>query len=149
MPTLGVSQKPIVMPRYAHMMELDRDVWTRFLESGDFAIAEVWYDVHVGEGLRLPAEAPVLDQKISSALYEKRVDCVCRVGSELWVVEVKPKADMTALGQIITYRELFLRKYRPRERVLGVVVCDQVDEDLLDLFGAVGVVVISNEYSEF
>jgi len=131
------------------MMALDRDVWTRFLEAEAFPITEVWYDVHVGEGLRLPADAPQLDQKISSALYEKRADVIARVGSQLWVVEVKPKADMTALGQIITYRELFLQKYRPAESVLGVVVCDQVDDDLLLIFEAIGAVVISNEYSEF
>lgn len=128
---------------------MDRDVWTRFLEAEAFPIAEVWYDVHVGEGLRLPAEAPLIDKKISSALYEKRADVVCRVEGNLWVVEVKPKADMTALGQIITYRELFILKYRPAGSVLGVVVCDQVDDDLLFIFEAVGVIVISNEYSEF
>lgn len=149
MSTLGVSQKPIVMPRYAHMMQMDHDVWTRFLESGDFPLQEVWYDVHVGAGLRMPPGSAELDKRISAALYEKRIDVVARIGSQLWVVEVKPKADMTALGQIITYRELFIQRYRPTGSVLGVVVCDQVDDELLFLFEAVGVVVISNEYSEF
>ncbi|MBA7627281.1 hypothetical protein ES703_34743 [subsurface metagenome] len=147
--TLGVSQKPIVMPRYAHMMALDRDVWTRFLESGNFPLKEVWYDVHVGKPVTGDSTADALGAGIAAALTRKRIDVVAHVGGGYWVVEVKPRADMLALGQVLSYARLFAREYRVDGEILPVVVCDQVDEDLLDEYEEFGVGVISNEYSEF
>lgn len=137
------------MPRYAHMMSLDRDVWTRFLESGDFPLQEVWYDVHVGRPVTGASTADELGASIAQALTRKRIDVVAHVAGGYWVVEVKPRADMLALGQVLTYLRLFMAEYRVDGEVWPVVVCDQVDEDLLDEYEELGVAVISNEYSEF
>lgn len=137
------------MPKYAHMMPMDRDVWTRFLESGDFPLKEVWYDVHVGKPVALPAEATELDRRVAAGITRKRIDVVAHVKGGYWVIEVKPKADMTALGQVLSYFRLFVAEYRVDGEVWPVVVCDQVDDDLLDEYEEFGVAVISNEYSEF
>ncbi|GAH71751.1 unnamed protein product, partial [marine sediment metagenome] len=53
MPALGVSQKPVVMPAYPHMLAEDTAVWTKYLQSPLVPIKELWYDVHVGIGIRL------------------------------------------------------------------------------------------------
>lgn len=131
------------------MMSLDRDVWTRFLESGDFPLKEVWYDIHVGKPVVGNSTADALGVSIAAALTRKRIDVVAHVRGGYWVIEVKPRADMLALGQVITYVRLFAREYTVDGEVLPVVVCDQVDEDVLDEYEEFGVAVISNEYSEF
>ncbi|GAI77897.1 unnamed protein product [marine sediment metagenome] len=48
MGSLGPGRDAVVRPAYPHMLREDNLVWTRFLESGDFEVKEVWYDVHVG-----------------------------------------------------------------------------------------------------
>jgi len=131
------------------MMVLDRDVWTRFLESGDFPLQEVWYDIHVGHPVTGDSTVDTLGASIAQALTRKRIDVVAHVGGGYWIVEVKPVADMTALGQVLTYVRLFAREYTVDGEIMPVVVCDQVDEDLLDEYEELGVAVISNEYSEF
>lgn len=130
MAVLGHSQKPIVMPHYPHMLPEDRRIWTIFLEAQVVKISEVWYDVHVGQGVRLPEGASEMEQRIRDGITRKRIDVVCHVGDKYWVVEVKPRANMYALGQILTYVRLFSVEYAMVDEVVPVIVCDEVDDDL-------------------
>lgn len=144
MPGLGVSQKPIVMPHYPHMLAEDTEVWSKYLADPVAAIDEVWYDVHVGQAVVLPVGSTSLDQRIASGISRKRIDVVARVDGSLWVVEIKPFASMLALGQVLSYTRMFVEEFRPVEEVVSVIVCDAVDVDLLDEFEALGVMVVVN-----
>jgi len=143
LPGLGVSQKPIVMTHYPHMLAEDTEVWSKYLADPIDAIAEVWYDVHVGLPVEVPDAADALGARIARGITRKRIDVVCRVDSTLWVVEIKPFASMTALGQVLGYTRLFIEEYRPTVEVLPVIVCDAVDDDLVDEFEVDGVLVIT------
>lgn len=134
MAVLGHSQKPIVMPHYPHMLPKDRRIWTAFLEAGVVEITELWYDVHVGQGMLLPVGASLMEQRIRDGITRKRIDVVCHVGEKYWVVEVKPRADMYALGQVLTYTRLFIGDYGMVDDIQGVIVCDECDEDLKYMF---------------
>lgn len=138
---LGHSQKPIVMPHYPHMLPKDRRIWTAFLEAGVVDITEVWYDVHVGQGVLLPVGTSDLLQRIRDGITRKRIDVVCHVGNRYWVVEVKPRADMYALGQVMTYVRLFMGEFAMVEEVVAVIICSEVDEDLMYLFEEFSVMV--------
>lgn len=134
MAVLGHSQKPIVMPHYPHMLQEDRRIWTEFLQSEVVEIKEVWYDVHVGKSVPLPLGSTDMEQRISDGLTRKRIDVVCHVGDCFWVVEVKPRASMTALGQVLTYTRLFMGEFAMVDEVVGVIVCNEIDEDLIYMF---------------
>ncbi|MBA7532757.1 hypothetical protein ES705_24987 [subsurface metagenome] len=142
MADLGVSQKPIVMPSYPHMLAEDTAVWSKYLAAPVHRIKEVWYDVHVGRPVSGVKPDDKLGMRIASGITRKRIDVVARVGGGLWVVEIKPFAGMMALGQILSYTRLFIEEYRPEEEVRSVVVCDSLDPDLVDEFEDMGVVVI-------
>lgn len=143
--SLGPSQKPMVMPSYPHMLAEDTEVWTKFLQSAFRGVKEVWYDVHVGKSVPLPIGTSDLEQRIARGLTRKRIDVVAAVGDVLWVVEVKPYANMTALGQILTYTRLFIQDYAFSGEAKPVIVCDEIDEDLTEEFADLGVMVIVNE----
>lgn len=142
MPALGVSQRPVVMPTYPHMLAEDTEVWSKYLASPLVPIRELWYDVHVGAGIPLPADASDMDKRIAAGISRKRIDVVAAIGGGFWVIEVKPRANMVALGQIITYSRLFMLEYAPTGEVWPVIVCDNADDDLLDEFDELGVAVI-------
>lgn len=144
MPALGVSQKPIVMPAYPHMLAEDTAVWTKYLQSPLVLIKEVWYDVHVGKQVEGLDPSDILGQRIAAGITRKRIDVVARVGGGFWVIEVKPRANMVALGQVLTYSRLFIAEYRPEGEVWPVIVCDSADEDLVDEFDELDVAVIVN-----
>lgn len=134
MAELGNWQKPIVMPSYPHMLAEDSEVWTEFLKNLPVDIRQVWYDVHVGEAMKLPEGSSELDKKVALGVSRKRIDVVALYRNVYWVIEVKPTANMTALGQVITYRRLFALEYAEMRAVQGVVVCFEVEPDVLDDF---------------
>lgn len=142
---LGKSQKPIIMPHYPHMMAEDTAVWSKYLESPVTPIKEVWYDLHVGKPTKTAGGPGTLEARIASGISRKRIDAVCRVDSGYWVVEIKPYGSSLSLGQVLTYVRLFVQEYRPVGRVDPVIVCSEADDDLLDEFEELGVVVISVE----
>ncbi len=144
MPSLGVSQKPVVMPTYPHMLAEDVAVWSRYLESPLVRIDEVWYDVHVGKPVDVGSDASDMDRRIAAGVTRKRIDVVALVGDVFWVIEVKPRADMMAVGQAVSYPRLFVQEFEPRRGVLGVIICDEVDADIVSICEELGVVVIAN-----
>jgi len=142
---LGLSQRPIIMPHYPHMLSEDIEVWTRYLTNPISSIVEVWYDVHVGGGIKVGDQADALTQKIALGVGRKRIDVIARVGGGFWVVELKPYASMAALGQIITYSRLFIEEYHPIGEVWPVIICNDFDDDCTADFDALGVIVIEND----
>ncbi len=145
MARLPVGQKPIVMPHYPHMMAEDIAVWSKYLADPISPIKQVWYDLHVGRPVAVPAAGGEMLQKISAGLTRKRIDAVAQVGGGYWVIEIKPFASMLALGQVISYTRLFIEEYRPDGETWPVIVCDVADEDLLAGYDALGVAVIVND----
>ncbi len=145
MTLLGVGQKPMVMSHYPHMLKEDVAVWTKFLEKMAVAIQAVWYDVHVGEPVRLAPEESTVQQKVAAGVTRKRIDAVCSIKQEFWVIEIKPFANMTALGQAFSYTRLFAMEYDTYRPARAVVVCDSFDKDMAVPFAELGVMVFVNE----
>lgn len=143
MAELGPGQIPMVMPSYPHMLAEDIEVWTRFLQDPVKKIERVWYDVHVGQEVTPVIGWDLLGSRIAGGVSRKRIDVVAKVKNQVWVVEVKPLAGFVALGQVKMYHRLFVREYRPRVECVGVVVCGNVDPDVVADFRAAAIVVIS------
>lgn len=133
------------MPHYPHMMSEDRVVWTKFLASEFVKIREVWYDVRVGQSVLVEGVHDHRIELIARGLTRKRIDVVASVGGGVWVVEVKPRATMYAVGQVLTYVRLFEREYFSPGKVVPVIICDSHDEDLLSEFDEFGILVIEND----
>lgn len=142
---LPMGQKPMVMTHYPHMLHEDVAVWTKFLQKMQTAIQAVWYDVHVGKPVQVGPEASTIQKKVAAGVTRKRIDVVCSIQHEFWVIEVKPHANMTALGQAFSYTRLFIMEYNTYKPVRGVVVCDSFDEDMAVAFEELGVLVFVNE----
>lgn len=142
MARLPIGQKPIVMSSYPHMLAEDTVVWSKYLAHPVAEIKEVWYDVHVGKGMEVAADAESWQKRMAAGVSRKRIDAVCQVGGGFWVVEIKPFASFLALGQVLAYTRLFIIEYRPAGQTWPVVVCDHIDGDMVDDFEDSGVVVI-------
>ncbi len=142
MSTLGVGRKAVIAPHYPHMLAEDAAVWTRYLEDPVVPILEVWYDVRVGKPVELPPGATEMEKKIAAGLTRKRIDVIVKVEGFYWVVELKPFGGYVAYGQVLTYFRLFRQEYRLDLECLPVIICIEVDRDLLvelDEKGVVGI----------
>lgn len=141
---LGPGREPLMRPHYPHMLAEDNAVWSKFLEQNFERLTEVWYDVRVGQPVKLDGDVSDMEKRIAAGLTRKRIDVVAISGGNYWVIEVKPYASMLALGQVISYARLFALQYEVRGRVIPVIVCDSADEDLLDEFAEMGIMVLEN-----
>lgn len=145
MARLGVGQKPVVANHYRHMMAEDVQVWSRFLQGFGHRIKELWYDVHVGASMQgNELEDPMLS-KVAAGVSRKRIDVVCRVGMLVWVVEIKPFANMVAVGQVLVYARLFMQEYSVAGEIYPVIVANDCDPDVISLCDALGVTLIVND----
>lgn len=142
---LGPGREPLLRPHYPHMLAEDNAVWSAFLEQNFERLTEVWYDVRVGKPVETNSDATDMEKKIAAGLTRKRIDVVAVSGGNYWVIEVKPYASMLALGQIMTYARLFALQFAVGARVVPVIVCDKIDDDLIDEFNEMGVLVIVNK----
>lgn len=143
MSIVGNWQKPVVMPTYPHMMDEDTAVWSKYLADQVVRLKAVWYDVKVGQPVQPTDPIDKMAVSIARGLTRKRIDVVVQVGGGYWVVEVKPVANYVALGQVISYRRLFIEEYRPDGDVIAVIVCNEVDSDVFEDFEASGVGLIT------
>ena len=144
MGVLGHGQRAIVMPHYPHMLWEDTGIWTKYLADPIAEIKRVWYDVHVGQAVELAPGASKMELKIAAGITRKRIDVVAAVAGGYWVIELKGVGNMTALGKARVYSRLFRQEYRPAGDVWGIVICGEIDEDLLDDYDEldIGLIVI-------
>lgn len=144
MAKLGEGMKPMVMIHYPHMLAEDTRVWTKFLESRVVVISRVWYDVRVGMSVLRNVDEASIEAKIANGLTRKRIDVVALVGRDIWIIEVKPRANMHAVGQVLVYTRLFTQEFKPPGQVISVICCDTWDEDLIEEFDDFGILVYRN-----
>ena len=136
---LGPPEKVQVAAHYPHLLSEDTIVWTRWLERNQHRISAVWYDVHVGEPVAVPAGLHPSIPIDALAVSRKRIDAVARTPSEIWVIELKPYGNYTSLGQALTYSRLFAQGYDAGLPVVPMVICCELDPDLVDDFQRLGV----------
>jgi hypothetical protein len=143
---LPQGQAPAVMARYPHMLREDAETWTRFLDMKAHGFTRVWYDLHVGDAVQPQAGSPSFLAAVADGVTRKRIDAVALQRDRLWVIEVKPYASMTALGQAITYLDLFRRSYPVSLPCRAAVVCDQIDPDVEYTAERLGVTLLPTGY---
>jgi len=119
--------------RYKHMLPRDKVIWDRFLEQHGVYFERFDYDTHVGEGIGDIVGVTDQIRKIALSLTQKRIDAVGYKGSEIWVFEIKPKAGLAAVGQIISYRILYDKDFGPGKVTHKAIVTDRTDNDIRTL----------------
>ena len=118
---------------YPHLMVGDIAIWEEFLVSVFNVFDSFDYDVHVGEGITPSKDWSPEIQAMAMALSEKRIDVVGWEGDVPTIIEVKPSASLSAIGQILCYRELFSARFPTEARPLIMIVTDFEMPDIRSL----------------
>ena len=126
--------------KYPHLMPEDVKIWNKFISGNPEFFKEVEYDVKVGEGREYPEapEGPIKEDM--KYLSKKRIDVVGFTNDEIYVIELKPKAGMKAIGQALSLAELY-RDIAPIDKVVfPTVITDEEIPDARELCSRLGVV---------
>lgn len=117
-------------PRYPHMLPNEVELWDRFLKVTDIEFIRFEYDVHVGEIIEAPPGTPDYLKPMLEAVYRKRIDAVGHTADAIWVFEVKNRAGLSAMGQALAYKELYIVEFRPVLPIRMGVVCEMKATDV-------------------
>ena len=130
---------PIKLFKYPHMFPLDIAIWERFLEIYGENYNGFDYDVKVGTGSIPEADTPENYARMEQVLSKYRIDAIGHKSERLEIIEVKPEASTVAIGQIITYVELYNRDFQPSTPLMGVIITDREVGDMRYLTAKYGI----------
>lgn len=139
----GSGQPMELRIRYPHMSPMDNQVWNRYIRENPQAFTEVWYDVRVGTAMVIPRGGPDFLKVVADGVSRKRIDVVGRLGGIYWIVEIKPLGMMKGLGQLITYRDLFIKEFGTKVVVQMLLLCRRMEVDLLSTARDQGISVVA------
>lgn len=126
--------------KYRHMMPNEVPIWERWLAGEGARFAPYEYDVAVGEGLVIEGEADELVKRIAQALTKKRIDAVSKRLGVVRIFEVKPRAGLSAVGQLIGYRELYRQTFNYRGAIELWLITDRLQPDMEPILKRHGII---------
>ena len=118
------------LAKYPHMFPLDIAIWERFLSKFAADYDNFSYDVKVGSGSPVKKGTSENYARMQEILSKYRIDAVGFRSGGIDIIEVKPDAGTIAVGQIVTYTQLYERDYTPTLPVRGVIVTDRELPDM-------------------
>jgi len=158
---MSMEMRKYLAIKYPHMGPYEAYIWDQFLMKTDLRFEKIEYDVRVGkpnvpdwlinrlrnleerlrmgdESVREEYEITLATYKSISALTKLRIDAVGHTHDLIWIFEVKPRANLLALGQLITYVNLYRIEFNPRKPIMGACVCIAVDPNAKIMFDRYG-----------
>lgn len=122
-----------------HMLKPDIPVWWRFLEKYGSPFINLYYDCLLGGPFITQEELKDPLKRDWKVLLSKRADAIAELTDQVWIIEVAKEPGLRALGQVQTYRSLWLRDPKINKIEKPVLVGERIDPDLLDATGMHGV----------
>lgn len=128
---------------YPNLRPEDLSIWERFLNRYPTAYVEVIYNLHVGEGAPIPEGTDPDAARSFKALTQYKIDVVGFRKDGVDIIELKPRAGAGALGQLLTYVELYKRDVDPTAMPRPVIITDVIRPDLPLVAEKLGVQIIA------
>lgn len=128
--------------KYPHMKPNDIEIWERFIKKYPNAYDRVQYDFHVGDP---PPFNPLGDggeDFNQDALYRLKIDVIGYKGDKIDIIEIKPDAGPSSIGQIISYVTLYARDENPTKALRPVIITNSLKPNMSFLARSEGVHVI-------
>jgi len=125
----------------AHMLKTDIPIWQRFREKWAFQFAGIYYDCFLGGPYYTEKELKDPMVRMWRANMAKRADAIAELKDEVWIIEVSASPGLRALGQLQTYRTLWLDDPKIMLPEKAVLVCEEIEPDLARAAGMYGILV--------
>lgn len=120
---------PIPRAHYPHMLNADAAIWDRFIHTNPFPDAKLLYDLHVGTPAPIVENTPANYRSMILSLSTLRIDVVAMLPTETLVIEIKPRASLYAIGQVLGYALLVKRDFPHLINPTPVIITDTAAAD--------------------
>lgn len=117
------------LPSYHRLRSEDVGVWEAFIDKFPGKLWLMDYDVKVGLGREPLEDIPPELHKDWRDLTRKRIDAVAWGKVNIFIIELKPRASLGAIGQVLGYSELWVNLHDAGRRVRPMIICYSSDHD--------------------
>lgn len=132
-----MSATPLTPARaLAHLRPGEVELFRRFEQLAPLGDAIYEFDIHLGRGGPIDPSWPAWLIHMATTLTQKRVDLVAHTNAATWILEIKPRAGPGAVGQLLTYRELYIAQRKPTAPVQLGIIADRNSYDMLPVYDA-------------
>lgn len=121
------------------MMPEDVAIWERFISAYPNSFELCMYDFPVGSLPEFMDTSHPVAVAGEEKLYKKKIDVVGLKGQEIAIIELKPKAGASAVGQVKMYCALFKKENPAAPACRAVVITDSVSSDVQEFAREEGV----------
>lgn len=115
---------------YPHMNIRDKELWERFIDKYPDVYKNCQYDFHVGDAPPFNTLYDEDEDKNQDMLYRLRIDVVAGSPLGIDIIEVKPNAGPSTIGQVKGYKALYERDEEPNQKVGMVIVTDKINPNM-------------------
>lgn len=122
-----------LLSKYPHLMPNDIRIWERFIQTFPKFYTSIDYDVKVGTPKQYPGLTGDKYKKDLEDLSRKRIDVIGYRDKEIHIIELKPYAGFSAIGQVEGYLELYKPYLPPEEILVGFIITDYQTPDTANL----------------
>jgi len=122
---------PHQLPKYPHLTGLDKLIWDRYMLKNDLGFTSFDYDVHVGDGEIAPNNLEPPMKKMWSSVTQKRIDVVAYKSDTATIIEIKSFPTCGVIGQILAYKELYIKSYAPSWGVELLMIANVCSRDII------------------
>lgn len=119
-----------IMAWYPHMGAQDAAIWSRFIAQYPDLFEKVWYDLPVGSGAPIPDGTAPHMERDWQILTKYKCDVVAFDDVGPTIIEIKPRAGLGSIGQIIGYDLLYQEYVDKKARPNLVIVTDSLRSDM-------------------
>ena len=123
----------------SHMRPSEVALFYRFLDSNPLPEATYRFDFRLGQGMTIDPDWPPEIARMARALTQRRVDVLATTPAGSWVLEIKERAGPSAVGQLLTYRELYMLQERPRQAPRLGIIADRNSYDMHAVYALFGI----------
>ena len=127
------------LERYPHLSPREKEIWDRFIEKNPQFFKEVIYDARVGEGRNYSDYPEDKIREDMEYLSKKRIDVIGLIGDDVYVIEIRPKANLSAVGNALGLAELVKNVFPAYKIIISAIITDEILPDMPELCHKIGV----------
>ena len=123
--------QPLV--HYPHLAKNEVQIWDRFVKQNPEWADEADYDVTCGEKDVLPPGTPEHTKKDWDYLRSWKIDVVAYKGGIPFIIEVRPRANLGAIGETLSKAIMFINEHLEFPQVQPILITDQERPNMREL----------------
>lgn len=136
--------------RYPGMLPREIIVWRQWLKLHEHEYDHFDYNTRIGQGHDPGPTWPENYRRMAIMNSQKRVDVVGWKGQEPTIIEVKDRAGASAIGQLVTYKPIWVQTFPDLPPPRLALVVNRLQPDILPIIQVAGIqlFIVAADFSE-